>query len=317
VNMDMVGRVRNDRVEVIGTRTTQGLRRIVSEHNREPALVLDFTWEMADNSDHHPFYQRGIPILMLHSGLHSDYHRPSDDVERVDPEGIARSARVLFGAAYELANQPSRAMFRTAARSEGLGEQRAREVAAPPAPGRFGVRWSEATGAAAGVTVTSVDYGSPAEKAGLKAGDRITQFAGQPVTGGDDLRALVATAPAQTAVAIVRGDQPAELPIELRGNPARLGFAWRTDDASPGCVIVTRVTPGSPAARADLRVNDVIYRIGATDFASSDDFHRLASTLPMPFELEVERKGKIDIRTLTPWLPESPQAVEVAKPTGE
>ena len=127
-------------------------------------------------------------------------------------------------------------------------------------------------------------------------------------------RGLVATADAKTTISIVRGGQSADLPITLRGNRARLGFAWRTDDAAPGSVIVTRVTPGSPAAKADLRVNDVIYRIGASDFATSDDFHKLASTLPLPFEIVVERKGKIDTRNIEPWLPAPAQEVETGKP---
>lgn len=314
VNMDMVGRVRNDKMEVIGTRTSHGLRRIVSEHNRGPDLLLDFTWEMADNSDHHPFYERGIPILMLHSGLHSDYHRPSDDVERVDSGGIERSARILFGAAYEVANQPTRTMFRSASRSEGLGDQRAREIAAPPAPGRLGIRWNDSSANGQGVQVASVDQGSPAELAGVRVGDQVVKFAGQDVISGEVLRGLVATADAKTTISIVRGGQSADLPITLRGNRARLGFAWRTDDAAPGSVIVTRVTPGSPAAKADLRVNDVIYRIGASDFATSDDFHKLASTLALPFEIVVERKGKIDTRNIEPWLPAPAQEVETGKP---
>lgn len=301
INMDMVGRVRNDRVEVVGTRTAQGLRRLVSEHNSDSRLLLDFTWEMADNSDHHPFYARGIPILMLHSGLHSDYHRPSDDVERVDSAGIERAARLLFGAAYALADRPEAAPFRTASRHEDVGDQKAREIAAPAAPSRLGVRWSQGTGESAGVTVTSVDPGSPAELAGLRPRDRIIKLAGRDVADSDTLRSLVATADNPTAVTVSRDGQSLDLPLTLRGNRVRLGFAWRTDDALPGCVIVTRVTPGSPAARADLRVNDVIYQIGGRDFGNSDDFHALASELPVPLELVVERKGRIDTRLVEPW----------------
>ncbi len=104
VNMDMVGRVRNDRLTVYGTRTGRGLRRLVSRRNRESDLWLDFTWEISDNSDHYPFFEHNIAILMLHSGLHDDYHRPSDDAEKVNAPGMQRVARLMLGFAHDLAN---------------------------------------------------------------------------------------------------------------------------------------------------------------------------------------------------------------------
>lgn len=314
VNMDMVGRVRKDWLEVSGTRTAAGLRRIVSQHNRDLGLVLDFTWEIEDNSDHHPFYESGIPILMLHSGLHSDYHRPSDDVERIDNAGIERTARLIFGAVWELADRPERPAFRTAARRESLGEQRASEVPAPSPPSRFGVRWNESAAGAGGVTITSVDPRSPAAIAELRRGDRIVRFAGRDVTDGEMLRALVATATPETTVMIDRAGQSLERPLALRGNPTRLGIGWRTDAAQPGCVIINRVTPGSPAAKADIRVNDVVYQIAGQDFGTSDDFLKLATTLPMPLEFLVERQGQIGARTIQPWLPaEEPTKPETAQ----
>ena len=62
----------------------------------------------------------------------------------------------------------------------------------------------------------------------------------------------------------------------MPGEPARLGISWRTDDAEPGCVIVNRVTPGSAAELAGVRVGDRIYRIGGRDFADGEEFRELA-----------------------------------------
>lgn len=298
-NMDMVGRVRNDRLEVVGTRTARGLRRLVSEHNRDTNLLLDFTWEMADNSDHHPFFVRGVPILMFHSGLHSDYHRPSDDVERIDEAGIERAARLLFSAVYDLANRDESPTFRAASRREDVGQQRASELPAPPLPSRLGVRWDTNL---PGVIVANVEPGSPAERAGLRRGDQIQRLGGVEAADGEALRALVAVSDNATALTVLRGTETVELPIQLRGGRTRIGIAWRTDDAQPGCVVVTRVTPGSPAARADLRPNDVIYQIDGRDFVDSHEFQELAVELPLPFELLVERRGRIE-RKLIDALP--------------
>jgi hypothetical protein len=106
INMDMVGRLRNNKLTVYGARTARGLRKFVSLPNREEPLAIDFSWEIRNDSDHHPFYSRGIPILMLHTGLHGDYHRPSDDVEKLNLDGMQRVAKLLFGLITAMADQP-------------------------------------------------------------------------------------------------------------------------------------------------------------------------------------------------------------------
>ncbi len=96
VNVDMIGRLRQDLLTIYGTRTLRGVRRLLSDQN-QPNLALDFNWEMKADSDHYSFYERQIPILMFHTGLHSDYHRPSDDVEKLNFAGLERIDRLMFG----------------------------------------------------------------------------------------------------------------------------------------------------------------------------------------------------------------------------
>ena len=81
INLDMVGRLRDQRVEVYGTRSMTGLRSLVSHANSDLGLRLDFLWKLEPNGDHHTFFSRQIPIVMFHTGLHDQYHRPSDDAE--------------------------------------------------------------------------------------------------------------------------------------------------------------------------------------------------------------------------------------------
>ena len=103
VNVDMIGRLANRRVEVYGTQSAAGLRQLVSRAN-STQLDLDFVWQMRDDSDHWPFFLQGVPVLMFHTGLHSDYHRPSDDVERLNHAGLEEISRLLFDTVYRLAD---------------------------------------------------------------------------------------------------------------------------------------------------------------------------------------------------------------------
>ena len=66
--------------------------------------------------------------------------------------------------------------------------------------------------------------------------------------------------------------KPLQLKLELPGSPLRWGITWRVDDAEPGVVILTHVVPGTPAARADLRVGDRICQVGGRDFADESGF---------------------------------------------
>ncbi len=118
VNADMVGRLRANRLEIYGSRTTSGLRQIFSSDNVEPSLLIDFSWEMKSNSDHYTFYKRRIPALLIHTGLHGDYHRPSDDVERINREGLKQIAQLLFLVVDDLAEAPQLGGFREQSQTE-------------------------------------------------------------------------------------------------------------------------------------------------------------------------------------------------------
>jgi len=296
VNLDMVGRLRNDRLEVYGTRTTRGLRRLFSSQNADANLRLDFTWEMADNSDHYTFYQRSIPIVMLHTGLHDDYHRPSDDVEKVNFDGVRRVGRLLVSAVYELADRPDRPEFRAASRTESVAEQRAVERALPPLPGRLGIQWSHRSEAEPALRVTHVAARSAADRAGIRAGDRIMQFANREITSDEAFVAQVLAAENPIEVQVERdgATEPIMLSVLLDGVPVRLGISWRVDDAEPGCIVVSRVVPGSPAAHGGVRVNDRICAVNSQSFSDGDDFRRLiAAASGDTLDLEVEREGRI------------------------
>jgi Zn-dependent M28 family amino/carboxypeptidase len=89
LNLDMVGRLnRSDSLRVYGTHTGLEFRQML-----ETVPADGFYWDLRDEvfgrSDHAPFIQKGIPSVFFFTGLHEDYHAPSDDLDKIDLEGMA------------------------------------------------------------------------------------------------------------------------------------------------------------------------------------------------------------------------------------
>lgn len=294
VNLDMIGRLRDRQLHVYGSRTAAGLRRFVSELNDESNLRLDFNWELKDNSDHHSFIARGIPALMFHTGLHDDYHRPSDDAHKVNAAGMERASRFLFGVAYQLADRDKLGPFRPAGRGETPGHLRHVERPLPPAPPRLGVRWyAESEGE--GLLLAHVERGGAADRGGVLVEDRLIEFAGKKVADKTEFRKAVLRAASPVEVVVLRAgaEEPIKLSIELHGKPSRVGIAWRGDAGEPDVVILTRVVPGSPAAEAGLTTGDRIYEVAGEPFSDQQRFFEVLTTLPTPIELTIEREGRV------------------------
>lgn len=293
-NADMIGRLRNGRLEIIGSRSSAGLRRLVSLQNDDPKVWLDFNWEMKANSDHHTFYSKQIPVLMFFTGLHGDYHRPSDDADKINAQGVEQVSRLFFRTLIELADAPRLAPFRTASQVEFPYTQTEAERPLQLPPGRLGVRWKEKPTPPDAVVVERVVPNSAAVRGGLRPGDRIVRFAGRELVTPADLRSAVLAARNPVTVDIERpgAAEPITLNLELPGSPVRVGISWIEDSAEPRVVMLNRVIPGSPAERAGLKVYDRIYQVSGHNFAGGEEFRRLVNTVE-PLELTVEYRGQI------------------------
>ena len=294
INMDMIGRLRNDTVKVFGARTGYSLRRFVSQQNTD-GLLVDFDWDIKENSDHYPFYSRGIPYLMLHTDLHDDYHRPRDDAHKLNAPGMQRVSRLAFAIAVAAASRETSPTFRAASKNEPRSTKRALTAPGTNPPPRLGVTWDNELERGGGLRLTSIVAGTPAAKAALAVGDRLMTFNGQPITNDDTFRRNVLAASGSFELGVERGGQNDLLAvtIEPAGNPIRLGITWREDSAEPGTLIVVLSVPGSPASQAGVQVGDRIYSINGQSFANGDDFRRRAVTLPSPLELQLERNGQL------------------------
>lgn len=294
LNLDMVGRLRRDRLEVYGTRTAAGLRRLVSEQNEESGLLLDWSWEMKADSDHHTLFEAGIPVLMFHTGLHDDYHRPSDDAPRIDLAGTQRVSRLALRTVVELAEEESPRRFRGASRAEAASSEGAMFAALAPLPPRMGVRWGGRQGKTEGLVLSGVEPGSPAERAGLQAGDRVESIDGEPVADVETARARILASEGPLKVRYVRGvgQEPREVVVRLAGAPVRLGITWRRDDSEPDVFVLVRVTPGTPAARAGLQVRDRITAVDGERLTGEEGFRRAIGKRGER-EMLVERAGRL------------------------
>jgi hypothetical protein len=294
MNVDMIGRLVNRRVEVYGSRSGVGLRQTVSAANAA-GLDLDFTWQMKDDSDHWPFFNQGVPVLMLHTGLHKDYHRPSDDVERINTAGLEDVSRLMFQTVVALANADQLGKFRPESRRETDDVRRGLERPAAPPPARLGMTWrKQAVGDALALQVLTVNRGSAAEQAGLRLGDAIRQLNGAAIVDDALFRQQVLAAAAPLELLVERPGEAARVcTVKLQGAPIRIGLMTRQDAAEPGVVIVTHIVYGSPAAVAGVQVGDRIDAVDGQPVGSAAEFNRQLDAAGESLLLRLERRGQL------------------------
>ena len=300
-NMDMVGRLRDNKLTLFGTRSWGDSRHLLSEvncnHGDTEPLEIGFDWEIKANSDHYPFFKQKIPYLMPHTGLHDDYHRPRDDAHKINVDGITLVSQFVYRVVLELDERGSLPAFRETARRESKQHKLALEKRLPLPPKRLGVSWHRSNIAPEGLVVTRVASNSPADQAGIHRGDTIISFNGEPIRGDADMRSAVLSAPKESQVTITREglESPAIKEIALRGAPVKIGISWRNDEAERESVIVTRVIPGSPAYEAGLQCADRIHMVGALPWSDYLEPTTPFTNCLFPLRVVYERNGKIAV----------------------
>jgi hypothetical protein len=199
-NMDMIGRLRDDKLAVIGSGSSAAWDALLEAANKDSGFKLARTESAFGASDQQSFYTAKIPVLFFFTGVHTDYHRPSDTPNKINFAGEAKVLRFAARCVELVADlRPAPAYRQVAGSSQ-------------PTATRFRVWFGSIPDYAAeveGVQLSGVREGSPAEKAGLRAGDIVVQFGEVSVKNIEDYTvALSQHRPGDTvAVVVKRGAQ--------------------------------------------------------------------------------------------------------------
>lgn len=211
INMDMVGRLRDNRLTIFGTGTATGFDALVERLNEESQFVLEKQAAGFGPSDHSSFYEQDIPVFHFFTGLHNQYHRPSDDIDTVNYDGMARIAGMITATVREIATAAEAPEHVKISSFADVGRSRPR-----PTRAVLGIQL-DLDGATSGAGVSSVQTDSPADKAGLQDGDVIIQIDEEPIGSVRDLRRILGNKqPGDTIkVRVTRGAEEMELTVKL------------------------------------------------------------------------------------------------------
>ncbi len=175
INVDMVGRLRDNNLQVGGTGTSKQSEDILNSIPHD-SLNLAFTTEGYGPSDHASFYGKDIPVFFFSTGAHLDYHTPFDDTDSVNFDGLEKIGDYIFGLAWTVANMDSALVFQEAGPKEGVSRSRRRGKGVT-----LGIMPDFSGTEKRGLRADFVIKGKPAALGGMKDGDIITAINGKPV----------------------------------------------------------------------------------------------------------------------------------------
>jgi Peptidase family M28/PDZ domain/PA domain len=182
INMDMIGRVREGKVYVGGLGTGTTLRAMVDQIVPKYKLNVDFSDTTGyGSSDHTSFTTKQVPVLFFFSGLHSDYHKPSDTWDKIDAPGSVTLLKLVAEVTKRLQDAPDRPQF---VRVEPPASAHGQASASGSGGSGYGPYFGSIPDfgdVPNGVKFADVREGSPAAKAGLRAGDILIEFDSKPI----------------------------------------------------------------------------------------------------------------------------------------
>lgn len=239
LNFDMVGRLKNEMLEVGGMRTG-GFETLIED------LAKPYGFDIRDGgggrgpSDHTNFYLRDIPVLFFFTGLHKQYHRPEDDTPLINADGAMQIARFGSDVIDAIDGNPTPPTFAKDSRRANIGRQRDGDakprtprrdkpdapLAGPRStsseePVRLGVM-PMPTEDGEGLLIDNVSDGSPAANAGMRAGDRIIRIGKTRIQSIEDAMSSLSGLKQgdKTDVQVVRAGQRVTLHVQFGDAPA-------------------------------------------------------------------------------------------------
>jgi Peptidase family M28/PDZ domain len=174
VNLDMVGRLRNGRLIVYGARSAREFPALLDSLNWYAGFDLKAQGDGYGPSDQSSFYAAKRPVLHLFTDLHEDYHRTTDDWQKVNLDGLKRVSDFTLGLVTALANRAKPLTFVDL--PAPIAPHTSDQLVATPGYGAYLGTVPDMTGSPGGVRLVGVRAGSPAEQAGLRGDDIITRI---------------------------------------------------------------------------------------------------------------------------------------------
>jgi hypothetical protein len=212
LNLDMVGRLQNDRLTVFGARSAKELSTMIAEEASKLNLHITES-DSVGRSDHMSFYAKKIPAVHFFTGTHADYHRPSDTWDKLNINGMERVTKLMLAITYRIAGTRAPMHF------VGLPAQvPANEDTGRQGYGTYLGSIPDFARTTDGVRLAGVREGSPAALAGLREGDVIISLADTKIRNLEDLVAVLRSKKPGDSVEIVllRNEQPLTVKATLR-----------------------------------------------------------------------------------------------------
>jgi membrane-associated protease RseP (regulator of RpoE activity) len=214
LNMDMIGRLRDQKLVVGGAGTSPDWEKLLDDAN-EFGLKVTKHQDGYGPSDHSVFYGKDIPVLFFFTGSHPQYHKPEDDANLIEYKGEATVLEYVEKIMQEIMELPASPKFtRVSSQSEQIATRGFRVYLGTIPDYAEEVK---------GVKLTGVREGSPAEKAGIRGGDVIVEFGGKQIDNVYDYTyALQEHKPGDTVTVVVLRDGQRvsmEVKLEHRSQP--------------------------------------------------------------------------------------------------
>jgi hypothetical protein len=195
INLDMIGRLRDRKLIVFGIETSPRFPKLVAKAAAGLPIAVELSTGGYSASDQTSFYAQDVPVLFFFTGSHSEYHTPDDDVVLLNSAGEADVLRVVYRVVRELLDAERRPqVIASESPSRPGGGGYGPYLGTIPDFGGSGKR---------GVLLQGVRVNSPAETAGVRAGDRIVEFDGAPIANLEEYAGLLYVARPGQRVEIV------------------------------------------------------------------------------------------------------------------
>jgi hypothetical protein len=167
LNLDMVGRLRDNQLTVLGAKTATEWQGLVTAACERARVECALSSDGYGPSDQTSFYAAGVPVLHFFSGSHTDYHKPSDSADRINAGGAAQIATLVADVAQAVTDLPGPLTYQQVAPEAPKGDVRSFNASLGTIPDYAG------PGDGSGILLAGVRPGSAADKGGLKRGDTL------------------------------------------------------------------------------------------------------------------------------------------------